>query len=120
MKITVAILLLMASSFVYAAGDTGSTSDDKSISQGKVVYDKYCSKCHGQDGDGRGKDAHKYAPVPTNFHIALAARPYMVDIVKKGGKNMGRSEDMPDWEDDLKNDQIEDVVNYVMSLRPNK
>jgi len=120
MKTTIAMMLLLtASSFACAAADKGSMSDDKSIGRGKVVYNKYCSKCHGANADGRGKDAYKYAPMPTNFHIAQAARPYMLDIVKKGGKGMSRSEDMPDWGDDLSNEQIEDVVNYVMSFRAN-
>jgi mono/diheme cytochrome c family protein len=117
MKTGIAMLLLTVSSFTYAAGDAGNMSDDKSMERGKVVYDKYCSKCHGKNADGRGKDAYKYAPPPTNFHVAQAAGPYMSDMVKKGGKAMNRSEDMPDWEDDLSKQQIEDVVNYVMSFR---
>lgn len=117
MKTTAAILLLAFSGFTYTVNAAGAMSDDKSISRGKVVYEKYCSKCHGKNADGRGKDAYKYKPMPTNFHIAQAARPYMVEITKKGGKAMSRSEDMPDWDGDLSNNQIEDVVSFLMSVR---
>ena len=110
MKTIIAILLFTICSFAYAAGD-------ESASRGKVVYDKYCSKCHGKNADGRGKDARKYKPEPTNFHIAQAVRPYMVEITKKGGKAVGRSDDMPSWDGDITDQQIEDVVNYVMSVR---
>ena len=117
MKITVAILLLAISGFAYAEGDASAMSSDASIERGKVVYGKYCSKCHGKNTDGRGKDARKYKPEPTNFRIAQAVRPYMEEITKKGGKAVGRSEDMPEWEGDLTNEQIQDVVSYVMSVR---
>jgi len=44
----------------------------------------------------------------------------MVNIVKKGGKPLGRSEDMPGWGSDLSDAQIQDVVDYLMSVRINK
>lgn len=117
MKSTLAILLFAFSGFAYATSDAGSMSSNDSVARGKVVFGKYCSKCHGQNADGRGKDAYKYKPEPTNFHIARAARPYMLEMTKKGGNGMGRSDNMPDWDGDLTNEQIEDVVSYVMSVR---
>jgi mono/diheme cytochrome c family protein len=120
MKTTIAILLLALSGFAYAkADDSTMAGDSSSIARGKVVYGKYCSKCHGKNADGRGKKAYKYKPEPTNFHISQAARPYIVEIIKKGGKGVGRSDDMPDWDGDLSKKQINDVVNYVMSVRNN-
>jgi len=117
MKTTLATLLLAFSGFAYTASAADAMSHEDSVARGKVVYGKYCSKCHGQNADGRGKDARKYKPEPTNFHISQAARPYMVEITQKGGKAVGRSEDMPDWDGDLTKQQIEDVISYVMSLR---
>ena len=49
MKTIIAILLFTICGFAYAAGD-------ESAARGKVVYDKYCSKCHGKNADGRGKE----------------------------------------------------------------
>jgi mono/diheme cytochrome c family protein len=117
MKTGMAIVLFAMSGFVYAESGAGANSGDESLARGKEVYGKYCSKCHGQNADGRGKEAMKYKPMPTNFHIAQAARPYMEEITRKGGKSMGRSEDMPEWGDDLANEQIQDVVSYIMSVR---
>ncbi len=84
---------------------------------GKGTYMKFCSKCHGEDANGRGKDAYKYKPAPTNFTAGLAPREYYVEMTKKGGKAMDRSEDMPDWSSDLSDQQIQQVVDYVMSVR---
>lgn len=110
MRTYVAILLVAVSGYTFAEGDA-------SIDRGQTVYGKYCTKCHGQDADGKGKDARKYKPMPTNFRIAQAAPAYEEEITKKGGKAMGRSEDMPDWGDDLSAEQIHDVVSYIVSLR---
>ncbi len=112
MKTIMAMLLMATCGLAYAAAD-----GDDAVASGHEVYNKYCAKCHGDKADGRGKDSWKYKPSPTNFHIAGAARPYMVEITRKGGKGVGRSEDMPDWGDDLSDAQIQNVVSYLMTLR---
>lgn len=117
MKTTFAILLLAISSIACAESNAATAASDESAARGNVVYGKYCAKCHGQNADGRGKDAYKYKPMPTNFRIAQSARSYVEEITRKGGKAVGRSEDMPDWDGDLTKEQIEDVVSYVMSVR---
>ena len=111
MKTTVAIFLLSIFGFTMTA------NADDSIARGKVVYGKYCSKCHGDNADGRGKKAFKYKPAPTNFHIAQAPMAYFVEIIKKGGKGVNRSDNMPDWDGDLSSAQIQDVASYIMSVR---
>ena len=117
MRTYVAMLLVAVSGYTYAGSDTDSMASDASIARGQTVYGKYCTKCHGKDADGHGKDSWKYKPMPTNFHIAQAARAYELEIIQKGGKALGRSEDMPDWGDDLSTEQMQDVVSYVMSVR---
>ncbi len=37
-------------------------------------------------------------------------------IVRKGGKEMGRSEFMPPWGEELTDEQISDVVHYIDTL----
>jgi mono/diheme cytochrome c family protein len=120
MKTSVAIFLIAFSGLVVADEYSGNPADPASVTRGQTVYGKFCSKCHGVDGSGNGKDAAKYKPAPTNFRIAGAARAYMVEMTKKGGKAMGRSEDMPEWSADLTAEQIQDVVNYIMSVRIEK
>ncbi len=34
---------------------------------GKVLYDKYCSHCHGYEGDGEGVAASRLKPLPRDF-----------------------------------------------------
>jgi len=111
MKSTVVIFLLSIFGFAAAA------HADDSVVRGKVVYGKYCSKCHGVNADGQGKDAYKYKPAPTNFRIAQAPLSYFMEIIKNGGKGVSRSDNMPDWDGDLSPQQIEDVANYAVSVR---
>src|SRR5580692_13172480 len=35
--------------------------------QGKVVYEKYCVLCHGEQGDGKGHFSEATTPVPRDF-----------------------------------------------------
>ena len=49
---------------VSAQSDMGT---QQQIDTGKVVYDKYCSQCHGYDGDGEGYATSRVLPVPRDF-----------------------------------------------------
>jgi mono/diheme cytochrome c family protein len=40
---------------------------DEQIQAGKVVYDKYCAQCHGEDGAGQGIAAPRLHPEPRDF-----------------------------------------------------
>lgn len=40
---------------------------DAAAVRGRVVYDKYCGGCHGDDGRGRGAAARFLDPLPRNF-----------------------------------------------------
>jgi plastocyanin len=44
------------------AGDAGN---------GKVVYERYCIQCHGENGDGNGESAPWLVPKPRNFHQGM-------------------------------------------------
>ncbi|TAE73048.1 MAG: hypothetical protein EAZ85_08260 [Bacteroidetes bacterium] len=39
-------------------------ADDKALEDGKTLYVRYCSPCHGEAGDGKGKVAGLYKGVP--------------------------------------------------------
>ena len=42
-------------------------TDDKSISMGKAVYERYCLGCHGATGNGKGPFAAGLNPAPRDF-----------------------------------------------------
>jgi len=44
-----------------------SVAGAQDLERGKAVYDKYCSQCHGETGDGKGIAASRLRPEPRDF-----------------------------------------------------
>lgn len=65
MRGRVVLLAVVAASASYAAApDLGS---DAQRAEGKKLYDKFCSQCHGETGDGQGVAAPHLLPLPRNL-----------------------------------------------------
>ncbi|MCH9651102.1 MAG: c-type cytochrome [Deltaproteobacteria bacterium] len=55
---------------VPASAQGGSVPDlgtEAQVAEGKVLYDKYCSQCHGDEGDGQGIATPYLNPAPRDF-----------------------------------------------------
>ena len=55
---------LLAATAWAGAPDLGSDGDRKA---GETLYNKYCSQCHGENGDGEGYATPHVLPKPRNF-----------------------------------------------------
>lgn len=42
-------------------------SGDEAIAEGKILYQRFCEHCHGENGDGKGTVGTKFGGVP-NYH----------------------------------------------------
>lgn len=85
---------------------------------GRDIYETRCVLCHGPTGEGNGRMSKIIkSPPPYNLTLSRLPKEYIVSIVTKGGEAMQRSGQMPPWGDQLNEEEIEHVVNYVMSLR---
>lgn len=89
---------------------------EASIYRGDLVFHNYCQLCHGSNADGMGRAAKMYNPKPVNLRKSAYPTSYKEMIVRKGGKEMGRSEFMPPWGEELTDEQITDVVHYIDTL----
>jgi len=89
-----------------------------SVQRGSIVYSHYCSLCHGSNADGEGRAAASHNPRPSNLRKSMMPDVYKALIISKGGKAIGRSEFMPPWGEELTDEQIKDVVNYLRSIAP--
>lgn len=86
--------------------------------QGEAVYHSRCVLCHGDKGLGDGRLAKIInAPAPADFTKSKRSKAYMIKIVRYGGQVMDRSPQMPSWGQELSEQQLEDVVDYIYSLR---
>ena len=62
--LTITVVLLSASLVAAQGVDLGT---DQQRAAGKVLYDKYCTQCHGDSGDGLGTAAGRVKPSPRDF-----------------------------------------------------
>ena len=91
---------------------------EASMFRGQIVFLNYCMLCHGPNADGQGRSARLYNPKPANLRASMMNDQYKEMIVRRGGKGMGRSEFMPPWNEELTDEQVGDVVNYLRSIAP--
>lgn len=89
---------------------------EASIYRGDLVFHSYCQLCHGSNADGMGRAAKMYTPKPANLRKSSYNSEYKELIIRKGGKSLGRSEFMPQWEAELTDEQVADVVHYIDSI----
>src|SRR5574341_417841 len=87
---------------------------------GRVLYDAWCSSCHGADGRGVSKSTVRLeVPAAGLADCAVSsAEPEdrWVAIVQDGGESVGLSIDMPAFGDAASPEQLRAVVRYIRSL----
>jgi cytochrome c oxidase cbb3-type subunit III len=83
------------------------------VRRGEVVYKTNCILCHGVQADGKGRAAPLFNPPPADLKHSEKNDQYKANIVRLGGAAMGRSSDMPRWQDQLSDAEIDDVLGYL-------
>ena len=81
---------------------------------GQVIFQKHCASCHGPTGKGDGYTTFN-PPVAdlTSAKVSTQLAPQLIRTVHKGRANTA----MGTWENVLSDQDIEDVVAYLRSLR---
>lgn len=88
------------------------------ITLGKDVFEARCVLCHGKNGLGDGRMAKIIkSPPPFNLTKSRAPAAYLKRIIEEGGQPLGRSPQMPPWGEQLSADELNAVVEYIISLR---
>lgn len=90
---------------------------EASVIRGRLAFQNYCVLCHGPEGRGDGRAAKLHNPRPFNLTTSTAPRYYIADMVRKGGEAMGRGKGMPPWGEQLTDEQVNDVLNFLFTLR---
>ena len=82
--------------------------------QGQVIFQKHCAACHGPTGKGDGYTTFN-PPVAdlTSAKVSTQLAPQLIRTVHKGRTNSA----MGKWENVLSDQDIEDVVAYIRSLK---
>ena len=90
------------------------------IERGKQLYRENCAPCHGESGKGDGVGARSLPVRPADHTnralMGLRTDAFLRDIIVKGGSAMGVSAFMPAWQGIFKEQEIQDLVDYIRSL----
>lgn len=92
---------------------------------GKVVsvaetYTQFCATCHGATGHGDGPAGMALNPKPRNFTDsawrASVDDARITKVIKEGGTSVGLSALMAPWGGVLNDDQIKQMVAYILAF----
>ena len=117
------LLLLLALSLIFtAAWGQEVAPAQKPQEAGKRLYQKNCSFCHGEKGEGNGPVADYLYPRPRNFKLATykfratasGERPTDEDLFRVVTRGIPGTS-MPSW-DVLKEEERRQLVQYIKSL----
>ena len=101
--------LILTDAAVHAQGFPGDPV------KGRVVYQQFCLRCHGEALDGKGPEAAALTIPPTNFH-ALPSRMKDESELRFTIKRGRDATAMHMWEETLREEQIRDVSAYIRSV----
>lgn len=100
----------------------GEEEHSKLLHQGYEVYARYCTQCHGVNGDGNGPIAIQLDPKPRNYTHGVfkftstpyGGKPRHADLVLTVRRGVTGTS-MPSF-DRLSDDDVDAVVEYVLAL----
>ncbi len=85
--------------------------------EGKFLYSKYCSVCHGTEGKGDGFNAFNLDPRPKDFtekqYMHSLTDEKLIETVSQGGRGVNKSPIMSSWGGRLTKLEIEYLVAYL-------
>lgn len=109
---------LQTSPKIDEAGEFGLLSYEQR--QGRQLYLKYCSVCHGEHGKGDGFNAFNLNPKPRDFtdaaYMNALSDVRMAETMSQGGRGVNRSPLMPSWGGRMSKKEIAYVVDYIRSI----
>jgi len=84
------------------------------VARGRQLYAQYCAVCHGKQGRGDGDLAKNLKTSPSDL-VQRAGHHTDGDFAWKIANGRG---DMPAFKDQLTEDQIWDLANFIQNLKP--
>ena len=114
------VFYLMAALFLLSTGISEARATD--LKNGARIYRQYCVSCHGSEGQGDGDRAknEQLDPRPrvhaNGDYMNMIPSMRFFRVIKFGGKSIGFSHIMPQWQHILSDEDIVDVIGHIRSL----
>ncbi len=95
---------------------------DKHVAEGRRLYIRYCSPCHGLTGRGDGYNAANLDPRPKDLtdrdepYMANLSNAEIYEVIQKGGKGLDMAPLMPVFGNTLSQEEMWDLVAYVRTM----
>ncbi|MEY4766266.1 MAG: hypothetical protein RI907_2939 [Pseudomonadota bacterium] len=89
----------------------------QTVEEGEAIFKTRCFVCHGVNADGKSDLARIMRPPPANLRASRLTDEERATIVRKGGAAVGRSSNMPVWEQELNEHELLAVLSYVRSIK---
>jgi len=93
---------------------------DVAVQRGQVLYQQYCSTCHGPEGKGDGISAANLPIKPQDLTEGRVLNPlpdhFLHKLISQGAQVVGLSPLMPGFTPYLSDVQIDEVIAYVRTL----
>lgn len=111
---------LLGVSFTFVSSSDATTDASANAENGKALYQTYCVECHGINGDGNGVNAPHLSVQPRD-HTGRAEMSARTDAdlfksIKEGGQAVNKSILMPNWDGNMSDQEIHDVVAHLREL----
>jgi mono/diheme cytochrome c family protein len=94
--------------------------ENSSLTDRENTYQRYCTPCHGNRGDGNGFNAQNLDPRPANHTDAVfmskRTDKELFDAISGGGRAVGKAAIMPPWGNTLDKAQIISLVRNLRKL----
>jgi cytochrome c oxidase cbb3-type subunit 3 len=96
------------------------TSLTREEQRGKVLYEYYCTLCHGKTGEGDGFNSFNMSTPPARHADAILmgtlSDTQIQLVIREGGSALGRSPQMPPWGRVLTDQEISDLTVFIRTL----
>lgn len=88
--------------------------------RGEDIYKTYCWQCHGMQGNGMGINIADMSVQPRDHtdskKMSARSDDELFQVIKEGGRSIGKSLLMPAWGDVLSDQEIKELVRYLREL----
>jgi cytochrome c oxidase cbb3-type subunit 3 len=99
---------------------TGAAIAAGDAAKGEHLYKAYCVQCHGLKGNGKGVNAATMEVQPRDHtdskEMGARTDADLFKAIKHGGAAVNKSILMPNWDGNLTDDEIGDVIAYLRVL----